>query len=1503
MSDARKDKKWAKNATSTIPTVGEAKDAATEKTLQYLRLLEERNRIKKKLEEQGKNEKEVEEKDRESGFTTNFNGENAVRKPVPRGPTKARAKSAGATKLKSTASTGELKPRAQPKRDAKSTSALPLHIPQESAPRAKQKWAKPQGVVEQRDGKIVFADPTQNSICEAPEETLSAMPAESDDVDDYLEESFEDYDDEGSNSKPQTKQIAAIDTTSLKSENKPVQSSQETPQPIQPVCEILAESIPPTIENIPAKTSHESQTTKAPNDPMSRTTKELLSIIHGLTRDKQKALIHQLNIFTTSEKQFVISNFNLANKLRRDEDVNELRRSIGDPAIWNQLTTPINELTQKQRTWEAEIEAKLEKERHEKDQLLAQAEMRRLELLRQLDAEEKQLEQLLARRRQETLEKLRQVEMIAPANTALLEPPPPLPPNPAPTTLAPSALIPCKSPEKQISQPCTSTSSELQWSISAPLPPAPSLVASVCKSPLKAPKKAAHDIRIKLLSSWGNTRVLGLTQISIYDADGNELEIEPNSLKLFSGQMDARPIPKSNGMVRDLSRLFNGVAHTTNENDMWLGRQIDANPLQIAFEVEVLPSKLCIWNYNSKLTAACVRDIEVFVDNQCKWTGSLPETFGTEDGSACTWINVMSTMRKKATNLPQAKELPKEEPKVVTKGPIWLATKASSSNDIFNAPTTKSISFDEPKENIPSLNLSAVQASQELKQSTSRRRLFDEAKQEIPPPSAQSAKEIPPVAPIMKEMPSLQSSWDTLEHFKKTNRSRLPLEQSASSISLETTPRIITKVNEISRFTEAVLETRKQEPVIPVLPRGRKLIFECLSTWGDPYYIGLNGFDIFDNNGALVKLTPRQIAANPSSINVLPEYANEQDPRVATNLIDGVNYTCDDLHMCYRGVRLVRIMLDGSCIFEGEVRKAPGILSSIDQCTEVILFTQDENVLRAIEFNDIDPTIDATPLVIDKCQENQNIPRPSTAEVEANLRPKTSVRHVFKNEPEEVVQPQQIITKFTSPAMHQTSFGSGVKGRRVKLIFLSTWGDRNYVGLTSIQLYVRRHNEVIPVAHQINHLHAEPRDLHSLGYDGDPRTLDKVIDGVHVTCDDTHMWLVPFDSSKPPEMTIQLPTDELVLGLAVWNYNKSCEDTFRGAKHVRVCIDQTTQLTTIFRKATGNTLFDFKHYIPLDAPLLIPETIPFGGYKTHHVRQDYEPPLHPSGHVLKFVLWSAWGDPYYIGLNGFELFGADGTLLPPPTMTVAHPTGLDGNPNDARVPENLFNSINNTWDASNAWLAQLASSLGYAQGNVIYAVYDNPIAISMLKVYNYSKTPERGAREIAIYLDDLQIYMGTLRQAPPAPGQTRSGKLQQAVEFSQPILFTLNPAIVEGEKRKLLYCGTDEQDVLCINEGQVIIESKAMYRPPDPGAEVMPMTSFLVRRLSRQGDDLTSITEAECNTLMKHLVERDLLPTACRQLLIRRDTAPAQQKEQSTMATQVDPKDNHHYGMVYFSTI
>lgn len=153
---------------------------------------------------------------------------------------------------------------------------------------------------------------------------------------------------------------------------------------------------------------------------------------------------------------------------------------------------------------------------------------------------------------------------------------------------------------------------------------------------------------------------------------------------------------------------------------------------------------------------------------------------------------------------------------------------------------------------------------------------------------------------------------------------------------------------------------REDEFEIPVLPQGQKLVINILSTWGDRHYVGLNGIEVFSSSGK--PLRPVHIHANPPDINILPAYG--KDPRVVTNLIDGINRTQDDMHLwlapftpgrnhtifmdfggvcqiamiriwnynksrihSFRGVREVEMLLDGRCIFREEIAKASGTLS------------------------------------------------------------------------------------------------------------------------------------------------------------------------------------------------------------------------------------------------------------------------------------------------------------------------------------------------------------------------------------------------------------------------------------------------------------------------------------------------------------------------------------------------------------------------------------------------
>lgn len=108
----------------------------------------------------------------------------------------------------------------------------------------------------------------------------------------------------------------------------------------------------------------------------------------------------------------------------------------------------------------------------------------------------------------------------------------------------------------------------------APVVPPLNLSSMTASASENNPTSSSVELRIKLLSTWRKTRAVGLTQISVYDANGVELAVDAASLKIFD-QSDSQSLSKNHEMVRSLHRLFNGIAYTNSEQDMWLGRLSD----------------------------------------------------------------------------------------------------------------------------------------------------------------------------------------------------------------------------------------------------------------------------------------------------------------------------------------------------------------------------------------------------------------------------------------------------------------------------------------------------------------------------------------------------------------------------------------------------------------------------------------------------------------------------------------------------------------------------------------------------------------------------------------------------------------------------------------------------------------------------------------------------------------------------------------------------------------
>lgn len=52
-----------------------------------------------------------------------------------------------------------------------------------------------------------------------------------------------------------------------------------------------------------------------------------------------------------------------------------------------------------------------------------------------------------------------------------------------------------------------------------------------------------------------------------------------------------------------------------------------------------------------------------------------------------------------------------------------------------------------------------------------------------------------------------------------------------------------------------VSNSYEEEYESPEMPRGFVFQLQLLSTWGDAYYVGLNGIELYDGQGNIIQLT------------------------------------------------------------------------------------------------------------------------------------------------------------------------------------------------------------------------------------------------------------------------------------------------------------------------------------------------------------------------------------------------------------------------------------------------------------------------------------------------------------------------------------------------------------------------------------------------------------------------------------------------------------------------
>ena len=216
-----------------------------------------------------------------------------------------------------------------------------------------------------------------------------------------------------------------------------------------------------------------------------------------------------------------------------------------------------------------------------------------------------------------------------------------------------------------------------------------------------------------------------------------------------------------------------------------------------------------------------------------------------------------------------------------------------------------------------------------------------------------------------------------------------------------------------------------------------------------------------------------------------------------------------------------------------------------------------------------------------------------------------------------------------------------IEFNRIKLVLISNYGHKKYVGLTGIEFYNLRGEQIhIETAQTIGAL---PKDLHTL-YDDDneERIFENVFNGFNNTNEKDYMWVTKLKKNEPKTFMELCFKDKLKISkIKIYNYNEK-NNLGICAKHIQIFLDDHYYDTIFLNQGTGEVAFDYilsdKNKLnddeddnkPLDfgQDIIFPlkklnleennKIKPEIKYASFLYEQNYETPFMPCGSCIKF---------------------------------------------------------------------------------------------------------------------------------------------------------------------------------------------------------------------------------------------------------------------------------------------
>ncbi|XP_024542033.1 uncharacterized protein LOC112350307 [Selaginella moellendorffii] len=593
-----------------------------------------------------------------------------------------------------------------------------------------------------------------------------------------------------------------------------------------------------------------------------------------------------------------------------------------------------------------------------------------------------------------------------------------------------------------------------------------------------------RTLSLRILSTWGDKHFVGLVQVDLFDTDGKKIDVQPMQI---TSNCEA---------AKELGRIVDGGVNSS----VWeaLLPLPGSPPLEIFFQ---LPSEdtsighLEVWNHTQSIGKG-VRDLQVLIDGEIAWQGTVSKSSGSQVYDSCTRIPLREGVTLPNPSIGKSISITPPSPKLE-----FEVSRLNSSSPKFEDSEVagNKLATRQAVEKVETESIWSRAARYLQRSIASKREPQPEETDDADDNLQADIDKLEEDNMELEEIERILNSdgEDTCTFYNKFEQNvsqkvvsaNLSADATYEMFSVDMLDESADKaalLQALSYTDDADLEeldgdeqqiselVAPSDFSIPLLPLGMKLTIDIHSSWGDPHYVGLSGIEIFDDAGQVVHIDSRkQISVGYTTAALLSGL--NCSPCPVERLVDNVNLTCDDSHMwlapfspghpctitislegptllgmvrfwnynkstmhTYRGARLIRMFLDSQLIFYGELRRASGLLSDAYNNAEPILFTNNEASLCAIEMHDA-----------------QTYKKKGS--------PGSDGLHDMNEDTEAYIGSplQNPVFKLPVPSSQGKRVGQSLHdhcgsdkapmGRVLRLNLLRSWGDCYYFGLTGIQ--------------------------------------------------------------------------------------------------------------------------------------------------------------------------------------------------------------------------------------------------------------------------------------------------------------------------------------------------------------------------------------------------------------------------------------------------------------------